>query len=320
MAEIRDESGRTFKTLRVSLLNSCNLACVYCSCGNEESKQNHASGKDKTLSVTGLLTLIKQLHERLNLTTIRFTGGEPLLYKPLPELVEGVRALGIKDLKLTTNGLLLERLTPALKSAGISSINISLDAIDPLIFFKMSRRHDLERTLKGIAAAKAQGMEVKINSVIMKGINQTQIMPLFNFAMERNIPIRFLEIMSMGHLYGNADGYFFSRQDMLQIISQHYDFEPLPRKRSSTANYWQTKDGYQFGIVANESQPFCSDCDRLRLDSQGNIYGCLSSNHPINMKESATIQQMEGKLQEALAQKQSFKFTGSNLSMLHIGG
>lgn len=320
MVEIRDVSGRSFKTLRISLLNTCNLACVYCSCGNEDSKQNHILSKNKSLTAGELLALVKQLHERLDLTTVRFTGGEPLLYKNLAGLVEGVRNLGIHDLKLTTNALLLDRLSPALQAAGLKSINISLDAIDPLVFYQMSRRHDLTRTLKGIDAALQHGIEVKINSVIMKGLNDNQIIPLLNFAFERGITIRFLEIMAMGHLFGSSDEHFISQEDILQLIRKHHTFMPLLRTSSSTANYWQTTKGQRFGIVANESQPFCSDCNRLRLDTFGNIYGCLSSNHPVAIKEVLNPMELDDKIREALAQKQALKFTGSTLSMLHIGG
>lgn len=319
MTEIKDNFDRTFKTLRVSLLNTCNLACVYCCCGNEDSKENYRSSKNQTLSADELLKLIAKLHERLDLTVVRLTGGEPLLYKQLPELVRGIRSLGINDLKLTTNGLLLESMAPTLKAAGISSINVSLDAIEPEVYHLMSRRHDLSRTLKGIEAAQRMGIEVKINSVVMKGLNDSQILPLLEYAFEKNIRIRFLEIMAMGHLHDSADQHFFSQEQILSRIETHYPAFPLPRKSSSTSNYWQTADGNTFGIVANESEPFCSDCNRLRLDAYGNIYGCLSSNSPISIRDTDP-QLLDSNLREALAQKQSVKFTGSRLSMLHIGG
>ncbi|MGV3704683.1 MAG: GTP 3',8-cyclase MoaA [Arcticibacter sp.] len=319
MTEIRDNFNRTFKTLRVSLLNTCNLACVYCCCGNEDSKENYRDAKSKALSATELITLIRMLHERLNLTTVRLTGGEPLLYKQLPDLVAGIRQLGIPELKITTNGLLLEDMAPALKEAGISSINVSLDAIEPEVYYLMSRRHDLSRTLKGIETAKHLGIDVKINSVVMKGLNDSQIMPLLQYAFDRDITIRFLEIMAMGHLHDSADKHFFSQEEILALIETKYSVLPLPRKPASTSNYWQTAGGHLFGIVANESEPFCSDCNRLRLDAYGNIYGCLSSNSPISIRE-ADQQSLDGGLMEALAQKQSVKFTGSTLSMLHIGG
>jgi GTP 3',8-cyclase len=319
MVEVSDKYGRTFKTLRVSLINTCNLGCVYCTYGNEEAKENYQSSKDKSLTLNELSSSIQQLNELLQLETIRFTGGEPLLYKELPQLIRAVNSFGIADLKLTTNALLLEGLAKDLKAAGLRSINVSLDAYDEDIFYKMSRRSGVHRIHAGIDAALKAGLEVKINSVIMRGLNESQIMPLFNFASSKGITIRFLEIMAMGHLHGKADEFFFSQKEILDTISNFHQFKRLDRKHSSTANYWQTEQGYTFGIVANESEPFCGDCNRLRLDSYGNIYGCLSSNHPISIKNISN-ESLIKKLHEALSQKQAVRFAGSELSMMHIGG
>lgn len=318
--EVKDQFGRTFKTLRVSLTDTCNLACIYCTCGNDEAKQKLTKSPHKQLDYSELTSIIKNLNGVLNLQTIRFTGGEPLLFKDLPKLVAGIKELGIEDLKLTTNGVLLDRLAPSLKAAGLNSINISLDAIDKETFFKMSKRNDINRVLKGIDAALAAGIEVKINAVVMKSLNENQIIPLLEYAFQKHIVIRFLEIMAMGHLYGNSDTYFYSQRDILSAISNRYTLKRLPRKLSSTANYWQTENGNTFGIIANESEPFCSDCNRLRIDSQGYIYGCLSNNKPISITEIKDKEELIARLNSALEQKQPLKFTGSSLSMLHIGG
>jgi cyclic pyranopterin phosphate synthase len=319
METIEDHFGRTFKTLRISLINTCNLACTYCSYGNE-NRSNQMASKDHGLQPKELMSLVVKLHERLNLRTIRFTGGEPLLYKELPALIRGARQLGISDLNLTTNGLLLEKQVPVLKSAGLTAVNVSLDATDPITFLLMAKRRGLDQTLKGIDAALNAGIAVKINSVIMKGLNHNQVIPLLKYAAERQIIIRFLEIMAMGHLHGKTNEHFFSQQEILKLISTQHRFSPIKRKPGSTANYWQTEEGNIFGIIANETQPFCTDCNRLRLDVYGNIYGCLSSNNPVSIKDILETSVLDLRLKEALAQKQSIKFTGSKLSMLHIGG
>ncbi|HEY0054092.1 MAG TPA: GTP 3',8-cyclase MoaA [Pedobacter sp.] len=319
MVEVRDMYGRSFKTLRVSLINTCNLGCIYCTFGNEEIRENHQESKEKALSNTELVKSITQLHEVLDLETIRFTGGEPLLYKELPQLVKSVKSAGISNLKITTNGLLLEDQAKPLKDAGITELNVSLDAIDEDVFYKVSRRSGLNRILRGIDASVTQGIKVKLNSVIMRGINDSQIMPLLNYAFSKGITIRFLEIMAMGHLFGNSNNQFFSQEEILSLIGEHYKFNKLTRTSSSTANYWQTEDKNKFGIVANETEPFCSDCNRLRLDSYGNIYGCLSSNHPISI-QNLNNAELVIRLKQALQQKQVLKFTGSELSMMHIGG
>ena len=318
MALIKDKYNREFKTLRVSLLSRCNLSCVYCTMGEDEVKENNQH--QHNAPAQQLLQTIGQLHALLNLETIRLTGGEPLLYHELIPLIKGIRAMGIEKIKLTTNGFLLERLAVPMKEAGLQSINVSLDAVDEDMFFLMSKRNDVKRILNGIDAAQAAGLHVKINAVIMKGINENQVLPLLEFAFERNIPIRFLEIMAMGYLHDTAGKYLFTQEDMLHRIAKKYPFKEIERTTAATANYWETTEGKIFGIIANESEPFCHDCNRLRLDSNGNIYGCLSSNHPIaldNQEDEATL---ISKLQQAMDQKQSLKFVGSDLSMLHIGG
>ena len=319
MTEVRDSFGRTFKTLRVSLINTCNLGCVYCTYGNEELRENYLSSKELSLNNNQLIQAILNLHQVLQLNTIRFTGGEPLLYKPLPELVSAVKDAGIEHLKLTTNGLLLEGMAKKLKEAGMTAINVSLDAYDEDVFFTMSRRSGLHRIFAGIDAALDAGIEVKINTVIMRGLNHSQILPLLDYASSKGVVIRFLEIMAMGHLHGKSDRHFFPQEEILTEIGKRYKFKRLQRISSSTANYWQTEQGVKFGIVANETEPFCSDCNRLRLDSYGNIYGCLSSNEPISIRD-ADKEGLIGSLQRALQQKQSIRFTGSALSMMHIGG
>ena len=316
MVKITDQYGRSFKTLRVSLLNRCNLGCVYCRSGEEMER---VQVREKAISADELLQIIAKLHGALQFSTIRLTGGEPLLYTNLIEVIEGIKALGISDIKLTTNGFLLEKMASQMKQAGMKSINVSLDAMDEDVFFLVSKRNNVSRILNGIEAAIKAGLKIKINAVLMKGINESQLLPLLEYAFLKNIPIRFLEVMAMGHLHGHSQKYLFTQHEILEVISTRYQFFPLDRNASSTANYWQTDGGSVFGIIANESEPFCHDCNRLRLDSQGNIYGCLSSNQPVSLV-GINEGELNKKLQEALLQKQPLKFTGSELSMLDIGG
>ena len=318
MTEINDIYNRAFKTLRVSLLSRCNLSCVYCTMGEDEVKDNNAH--QHPAPADQLLRQIEQLHRVLQLETVRLTGGEPLLYHEIAPLLQGIRNLGIPNIRLTTNGFLLERSAATLYESGLQTVNVSLDAVNEDRFFLMTKRTQADKVLKGIDAALAAGLKVKINSVIMKGINEDQVLPLLRFAFERGITLRFLEVMAMGHLHSHAAQYLFTQEALLEVISKAYSIERLPRKEGSTANYWQTKDGSRFGIIANESEPFCRDCNRLRLDSTGHIYGCLSSNQPIALRETDDTATLITKLQEAMDQKQKVKFTGSELSMLRIGG
>ena len=306
--------------MRVSLLQHCNLGCVYCVAGEDDLKQANASPDGGSLAVSDLLVIIRRLHGQLNLDNIRLTGGEPLLYPGLASLIRGIRETGIASVRLTTNGFLLERQAAQLKEAGLEALNVSLDAIDEDVFFRISRRHSAGRIIRGIDAAVRAGLAVKINSVVMKGVNDTEILPLLDFAFTRGLKIRFLEVMAMGHLHDDAGRYLVSQEEILKVIGSRHRLERLPRSNAATARYWVTEEGHIFGIIANESEPFCSDCDRLRLDSSGRIYGCLSSNQPIVLSPGEGEEELNGKLERALAQKQALRFTGSDLSMLRIGG
>ncbi|MEC3878222.1 GTP 3',8-cyclase MoaA [Parapedobacter sp. 10938] len=316
MALLKDDIGRSFRVLRVSLLDTCNFACTYCVCDDQHPTRK---AQANTLSVHELTRLIGHLHRTLNLRAVRLTGGEPLLYADLVPLIEGIRSLGIRDIKMTTNGFLLARKVEALQRAGLQSINVSLDALDEQCFFRVTKRVGVERVIAGIATAKNAGMDVKINTVVMRGENDHELLPLLDFAFRHGLKIRLLELMGMGHLYGTGDGKFFSKQEMLVRIASRYRIRELAKRPGETATYWATACGHSFGIIANESQPFCSDCNRLRLDINGNIYGCLSSNTPIPIADIATQKGLEASLDAALAQKQ-LKFTGSEMSMLTIGG
>jgi GTP 3',8-cyclase len=327
MEVISDQYGRTFRTLRVSLLSHCNLGCVYCVAGEAELKEMNAGGNGKGYDrgrrvpgATELLEIIRRLHGQLGLETVRLTGGEPLLYSGLAALVEGLRSMGIPRIKLTTNGTLLERQAVVLKQAGLQSINVSLDAVGEEAFARMSRRKRLEPVVRGIDTALGAGLAVKLNAVVMKGMNDDQVLPLIEFAFERGITIRFLEVMAMGHLYHQSGRYLLTQPEILRMIGERYKLTALEREPSATARYWVTDRGQRIGIIANESEPFCRDCDRLRLDSSGHIYGCLSNNHPISLEPEEGEEQWREKLQQALGQKQALRFTGSELSMLSIGG
>ena len=317
MKVLNDPYGRKFKTLRVSLLNTCNLNCFYCTMGSEEEINfDHRPQK----SAAFFSQIISRLHEQLDLETIRLTGGEPLLYRELPELIRNLKLIGIPQVSMTSNGYLLARQAIALRDAGLQSINVSLDAMNEADFYKMAKRGHLDRVLKGIEAALDLGIQVKLNAVIMKGMNEDQIIPLVDYAFSKNIPVRFLEVMSMGHLHHESDKYLFSQQQLLDTIATEHNFKRLPRTASATSNYWQTPAGNTFGIIANNSEPFCQDCSRLRLDAEGNMYGCLSTNHPIAMNAADNDYILQEKLQMAMDQKQLHHFTGSKLSMLSIGG
>jgi cyclic pyranopterin phosphate synthase len=317
MQNITDIYNRSFKSLRVSLLSACNFGCLYCVDEEQVGKRN-SCGSDR-MADEELIALILKLHRLLGLETIRLTGGEPLLFKGVADLVKKLKAAGVPRVTLTTNGVLLGRLATALAGAGLDALNVSLDALDPEVFSKITGRKHLHKVLEGIEAAKAAGIPVKLNTVIMRGFNEQEIPALLQFAQEKGIVIRFLELMKMGHLHTSGDQYFFSAFEMLAMIAENGTLNAMPRKAGATARYWQTGSGQVFGIIANESIPFCSDCNRLRLDSTGKIYGCLSNPLGFSVRDADELGLQEILLQ-ALYQKQPLRFTGSSMSMLAIGG
>ena len=316
--EIIDKYGRTLKTLRVSLTNACNLACVYCVSGTAKK----GAVKLPTLEVAALAHYISQLHLLLKLDTVRLTGGEPTLYPHLLALVAKLGEANIPNLKMTTNGHLLAPLVKPLATLGLKHINISLDATTEEDFRKIANSKNLLPIFKSIDTALEAGIEVKLNAVILRGINDNQILPLLQFAAERGIVLRYLELMRMGPMFEGArfQQYYFPQNEILERIQAYYTLHALGRPKHGTANYWQANN-VKFGIIANETEPFCSDCDRLRLDSHGRIFGCLSNNEPIDLTgsiDNAVL--LQHRLLQALHQKQSVKFTGSDISMLAIGG
>lgn len=317
---IQDHKGRTFKKLRLSLNSICNFACTYC-VSEEDVYSPRKAHTGKSLNAKEFAILVSKLHSHLSLEEVRLTGGEPTLYSELSELVYLLKEIGIPKVALTTNGYLLTKLVKDLKQAGLDSMNISLDAINPEVFTRMSRGKKIEKTLEGIFAAKENQIPFKLNATVMKGYNKNEILPLLEFSGKLGVTVRYLELMKMGHLSGKTPEEIFTEKEILDSIATQYNFEELHRDKSSTANYWITKEGYKFGIIANESSPFCGDCNRLRLDSQGSIYGCLSSNHAFSIREAVNSEiPLEPILYQALLKKQDYKFSGSSLGMMSIGG
>jgi len=324
MIQIEDKLGRRFEKLRISLLNSCNFSCVYCVSDDSinGSKNNSIkSGNHEQLGLEEFTRLIQAVHRLTNLKSIRLTGGEPLLYQNLIPLINRIQQIGISDIRLTTNAYYLKEMASRLFDAGLKSINISVDAIEPEVFNAIARHPNTARVFDGIEAAVKAGLNVKLNAVIMRGKNDSQIIPLLDYATGLGVKIRFLELMKMGHLYHSENGLFFSETEILKIIQEKYGIEKIKREYASTAHYWCASNGGVFGIIANESTPFCRDCNRLRMDSNGYFYGCLSNSH--GEKLSKYIYDdflLAEKLKELLHLKQRIKFHGSELSMRNIGG
>ncbi|MBV6494204.1 MAG: GTP 3',8-cyclase [Turneriella sp.] len=303
-------TARVFRKLRVSLTASCNFACIYC------TSDGKASIDPNTTPVEKFIGWIEAIAKATPISTIRLTGGEPTLYPHLIPLVTALKKQTGAEIHLTTNGHRLPQLALPLKEAGLDGVNISLDAIEPVIFRAMGGRN-YAAVIQGVHDAVGVGLKVKINTALMAEMNDDQILPLLDFAYSQNTIIRFLELMPMGHLYGIADRRLVTTEQILQIVGVRHKFKELGRKISDTACHYQLDRGQIFGIIANNSSPFCTDCDRLRLDAHGRIYGCLSNPHGISLGTSVG---MEALLNGAMQLKQQKGFTGSKLLMREVGG
>lgn len=267
-----DSYGRVAKDLRVSVTDRCDLRCTYCM--PEEGLDWLAA--DQQLSFDELERLTA-LFVSLGVRTVRLTGGEPLMRARLPELVRRLAALGLDDLALTTNGTTLARHAQALHDAGLTRVNVSLDSLVSHRFAEITRRDALDRVLEGIAAAQRAGLDpVKVNCVVVAGTNEDEVLDFVEFARRTGCDVRFIENMPLG-----AGGRWQPEQvvaaaDVLAVVEQAHGL--LARARGAEpARSFAFADGSRgsVGVIASVTEPFCADCDRLRLTSDGFLRTCL---------------------------------------------
>ena len=279
------------------------------------------------LTALELLKLVSFLKDAAGIDKVRVTGGEPLITPKFDEFLMGLGALGFEDVSLTTNAQKLSEKIDVIEAAGIRRLNISLDTLNPLKFKQIARGGDLATVLEGIAAAQARGIKLKINMVPMRTVNRDDVLPLLKFCLERDIELRFIELMRMGHL-NQGQGFaqdFLSMQSLLDLIGESFEFERTDAPFDSTAVRFDIPGQGTFGIIANESEPFCSACTRLRLSSDGYLYGCLSSSRRESIRDLLTLPshlvfpQLQARLLAALNVKQQ-TFQGETTVMKFIGG
>jgi cyclic pyranopterin phosphate synthase len=284
VGELVDRFGRVGRDLRASLTDRCNLRCSYCM---------PAEGltwlpTDQTLTDDEVLRLLRVAVERLGITRIRFTGGEPLLRKGLERIVQGAAALrgasGRPELALTTNGLGLDRRADGLRAAGLDRVNISLDSLNRERYARLARRDRLPDVLAGIAAADHAGLSpVKINTVAMRGANEVDVVPLAEFCLARGYQLRFIEQMPLGPKGQWVRDELVTADEVLALLGARFELSPAAEPRGSApAGLWQVApDGDQpggvIGVIASVTRPFCAACDRTRLTADGQLRSCLFS-------------------------------------------
>jgi cyclic pyranopterin phosphate synthase len=236
--------------------------------------------------------------------------------------------LGLKDVSVTTNGQFVLRKLDTLLDSGLRRINVSLDTLDADRFRSIARSGDLATVLGGLEALKQAGLKIKVNMVPMRTANADQILPMLEYCLSRGFELRFIELMQMGHLKSSQafQRDFIGMADILEAIGEHYEFSRTDAPYDSTAVRYEIPGAGTFGIIANESEPFCSACTRLRLSSNGYLYGCLSSAASHDMKpalalpEHQALASLQSILLRALGDKQRNTFTGEVTVMKFIGG
>lgn len=221
------------------------------------------------------LTRLVRLYRQLGVARVRLTGGEPLLRQNLSALVRQLASLGLQEIALTTNGVLLERHQQELREAGLSRITVSLDALEPSLFKILTQRDDLEKTLAGVRSV-AHSPGLKLDSVVLKGKNESQIIPLLEFAEEVGAEVRFIEYMDVGGATKWSPSDVLSQEEILEVIERACGrAEELQGRGSAPAARFRLSSGQVFGIIASTTKPFCGSCDRLRLTADGQLLSCL---------------------------------------------
>lgn len=273
--QLTDRYGRVATDLRVSLTDRCNLRCSYCM--PEEGLD--WLEKESLLTDDEVVRLIRVAVDLLGVTEVRFTGGEPLLRRGLVDIVRRTAALEPRpETSLTTNALGLARTAPALAAAGLDRVNISLDTVRRDTFLDITRRDRLDDVLAGLAAAKEAGLgPVKVNAVLLRGLNDDQAPELLAWCLERGYDLRFIEQMPLDAQHGWDRDAMVTAEEILASLESCFDLSPATEPRGSApAELWLVDGGpATVGVIASVTRPFCGDCDRVRLTADGQVRNCL---------------------------------------------
>lgn len=301
---LRDQHGRSKRKLRLSLTDRCNFRCSYC-------MPEHPVWLPKASLLTRAeLLRLARLAVTQGITHIRLTGGEPLLRADVLDIVkdlQALRAIGLQRLSMTSNAERLEGLAQPLADAGLDDLNISIDAIDPIVFKTLTGRA-ITPVLAGIAAAVAAGLPIKLNAVLIRGRNEHQILPLTEWALSQNLSLRFIEYMPLDQPGRWQPESVLSEAEVLAVLRSRHKVEALPRSAEPATRY--RIDGQdRVGVIATVSNPFCSSCDRIRFTATGELFTCLfaKSGTPMGaqMRAGANDAELTATLGNAVWHKQA---------------
>ncbi|WP_421785087.1 GTP 3',8-cyclase MoaA [Hyphobacterium sp.] len=300
-----DRYGRQITYLRLSVTDRCDMRCVYCMKARPEFLP-----KADLLSLEELTMLCDAFIAR-GVTKIRLTGGEPLVRKDVLTLIESLGArigpAGLKELCLTTNATQLPRFAERMAAAGIRRLNISLDTLEADVYRQLTRGGGIDKALAGIAAAKAAGLQVKINAVAMAGVNETHLPDLIGWAHGEGHDVSLIEVMPVGEIGADRSTQFLSLKDVRSSLSDRWTLTDLPDNTGGPARYVKVEEtGGRLGFISPLTGNFCDSCNRVRVTCTGQLYACLGKNGRIDLRHALRAggpEALDRALDEAVAEK-----------------
>lgn len=303
-----DQYERDINYLRVSITDRCNLRCTYCRPKEGISLKGH----DDILRYEYTIRIVTHA-VKMGLIKVRLTGGEPLVRRGFVEFAESLKKIaGLQDISLTTNGILLAQQAEAIFRTGITRINISLDSLNKEKYFQITGGGNIDDVLRGIAAAEKAGFApIKINTVVIRGFNDNEVLDFARIAMKKPFQVRFIEIMPISDVNISQPQDFLPTAQLLDQISAHMELEPLGRKKKNSdgpARIYKIKGGEgEIGFINPVSDHFCSTCNRLRLTADGKLRSCLLNESEIDLKEAlarkCSDDELKGLIRQAIMLK-----------------
>lgn len=331
--DLIDRYGRTVRDLRISVTDRCNFRCTYCM---PEEGLNWLD-RAEVLTFEEIERVARICVERFGVDSLRLTGGEPTVRAHLPQLIERLAGLRLEDgrkpdIALTTNGATLRNIATELRDAGLDRINVSLDSLQRERFLAMTRRDELDNVLAGITEAVATGFDkVKVNTVVERGTNDDEILDLATFGRDRGVEVRFIEFMPLDATNEWERQKVVTQDEIVAAIGEVFPLEQIPARGAAPADRWRYLDGRgTVGVIPSVSQPFCGDCDRVRITSDGQFRTCLFATNEFDvraiMRNGGTDDEMAQVIIDAVATKwaghqiNQVNFIRPNRSMSQIGG
>lgn len=310
---LTDSHKRVMHKLRVQLTDACNFRCFYCMPSNVKFMPH-----EKHLKSSEIIDICSTLVD-FGIDEIRVSGGEPTLRSDFENIISGLSKLRLQKLGVTTNAFYLKEKLPFLKGTNCRHINISLDSLNEDQFANITKTPHFKKVVNAIIKTRKMGFSVKVNVVIMRGVNDDEVFDFLNFSAQHDVEVRFLELMKIGPFHDNHEKHFIKAQEIIERIEKREKLAPQSVNIDSTSFNFKTSSGARIGFIASESQPFCQFCSRLRLSSTGILRACLMSDAGLKLKDVPKSQYPQI-IQSVLAMKPTGRIDHIDQPMYQIGG